>query len=107
MNNHTPGPWYVIQHGTMVVSNPNGDIDKTHIASIVGHNGDANFNAKGLEANANLIAAAPDLLAALEGFERIKDIWLPAEAEERHAEEMYALHMARNSMLAAIAKATQ
>lgn len=49
--------------------------------------------------------AAPDLLEALEAFERISALWLPAEVEEQHAEEMYALHMARNQMLSAIAKA--
>ena len=50
-------------------------------------------------------SAGVELLDALEAFERIKDIWLPVEAEEQHAEEMYALHQARNNMLSAIAKA--
>lgn len=45
------------------------------------------------------------LLEALEEFERIRDIWLPAEAEEQHGEELHVLHMARNKMLAAIALA--
>lgn len=59
----------------------------------------------GLSDDLFILKAAPDLLEALEAFERIKDIWLPAEAEEQHAEEMYALHMARANMLAAIARA--
>ena len=58
-------------------------------------------------ADAKLIAAAPDLLAVLQAFERISDAWLPAIVGEEHEGETRALHQARNDMLAAIAKATQ
>lgn len=102
MIKHTPGPWHVIQHGTMVVSDPNGDIEKTHIASIVGHNGDANFNANGLEANAKLIAAAPDLLEALQ---RLQTAAYNVGGE--HVTEHQQLIDAADSAQAAIAKATQ
>lgn len=53
-----------------------------------------------------LTAQRDELLAVLQAFERISDIWLPAEAEEGYAEEMFVLHKARNDMLAAILKAT-
>ena len=62
---HTPGPWttttgewfaiWVVSPGTLVDSKP------AHVADVLGHLGD---QAQGV-ANANLIAAAPDMLAAL------------------------------------------
>lgn len=55
---------------------------------------------------AKVIAASQDLMEALQAFERISDIWLPATASEEHEGEMQALHQARNDMLAAIRKAT-
>lgn len=92
MSNHTPGPWI---------------IDGVEIRAVSSHESESIcvMSPCFTDADASLIAAAPDLLEALKAFERIKDIWLPLEAEEQHAEEMYALHMAGNKMLAAIAKA--
>lgn len=55
---------------------------------------------------AKVMAASQDLLEALQAFERISDIWLPATSSEEHEGEMRALHEARNDMLAAIRKAT-
>jgi phosphoribosylcarboxyaminoimidazole (NCAIR) mutase len=54
MSKHTPGPWY--QHRETVQA-PNG----TLVATLANANGTCN-------ANAALIAAAPELLAALEAL---------------------------------------
>jgi hypothetical protein len=57
MTEHTPGPW---KSKNTVVFDPQGDTPEGHwqLAACQGPNGTA---------NARLIAAAPDLLAALEG----------------------------------------
>lgn len=63
---HTPGPWYVGVHGERgkyadggQVWVPHGAISHCVVAS-------ANFHLPNKDANARLIAAAPDLLKALE-----------------------------------------
>lgn len=104
----TPGPWLITPDGAFVYAlNERGtNVFWTHVQR--GWKGkDAEFrtSSEEVEANAKLIAAAPCLLEALQALEQIKDIWLPQEAEEGFAEEMYVLHKARNNMLAAIAKA--
>lgn len=101
MSGHTPGPWYHWDSGDLLGVGKNHS-DEADILNAVSQ---SNRPRSEDLANMLLIAAAPDLLEALEAFDRIKDIWLPGEAEEQHAEEMYALHMARNNMLAAIARA--
>ena len=57
---HTPGPWYVA-NGVQIRS------DKHQVAKAW------SFAGKTGEANAQLIAAAPDLLAALHGVVRVAD----------------------------------
>lgn len=101
MSKHTPGPWSYWSG-----YNPFDKIE----AQVTAEDGDiviASYNhlIEEGEANARLMAAAPDLLEALEALERIKDIWLPDVAEDQHQEEMIVLHNARTIMLAAIAKA--
>ncbi|QQD56700.1 hypothetical protein MHB_0010785 [Pseudomonas fluorescens BBc6R8] len=91
---HTPGPW--AKFGSVIRSLA-GSERKVADVRIIDSEG---------QANANLIAAAPELMAVLQAFERISDIWLPAITSEEHEGEMQALHQARNDMLAAIAKAT-
>ncbi|MDO9345069.1 MAG: hypothetical protein Q7T99_16450 [Pseudomonas sp.] len=104
---HTPGPWLIQDSTVYALNERRPPVNRFHASVDSGYdNCDKRISREEVNANAKLIAAAPDLLEALEAFERIKDIWLPAEAEEQHAEEMYVLHMARNNMLAAIAKAT-
>lgn len=101
---HTPGPWRIGTPG------PNGCYTigtvRGLMTAMIAHSRNEPDQAIEAEANARLIAAAPCLLEALQALEQIKDIWLPQEAEEGFAEEMYMLHKARNNMLAAIAKAT-
>lgn len=64
MSNHTPGPWtvkasrYVQRQAIVAGASCGHDL----IAEVMGSNGEN-------EANARLIAAAPDLLAALKGVE--------------------------------------
>lgn len=57
-------------------------------------------------ANAHLIAAAPELYNILEKFERIKDLWLPADdiAQEHHG-EAEAICATYREMLDVMAKA--
>jgi len=49
--------------------------------------------------------AAPELYEALEAFEKATDLWLPSIADESEYLEVEALHMLRNQMGAALAKA--
>ena len=58
MNQNTPGPWFNVDHTEIRADYPNQN--GTHVATIWAHGCDQT------KANARLIAAAPDLLAALE-----------------------------------------
>lgn len=61
MNKHTPGPWHVVANLVQGKRKPNGD---SRTVAMVGSSSED-------DANARLIAAAPDLLAALEGLAEI------------------------------------
>lgn len=63
MNKHTPGPWFV-DHKSPFLVRAGDDIDGRHIAHIGPANYTPRFDVD--EPNARLIAAAPDLLEALE-----------------------------------------
>ena len=82
MTKHTPGPWNITRHGDLIVGRDDirGDVA---IA-------EAKFN---WQANAHLIAAAPELLAALHEIAAMRDYDAATAAE------------ARNIARAAIAKA--
>jgi hypothetical protein len=60
MTQHTQGPW-IITNGRCIYGN--GDFIKPFVASVEDDHNDAET-----EANARLIAAAPDLLAALQAI---------------------------------------
>ena len=103
----TPGPW-VFHEASWCEGH--GDInsdDWASLACVVTHNehGKLMRNGEG-EANAHLIAAAPELYEALSAFERVKELWLPPDTvSEEHFGEAEALHGLRNKMLNALAKA--
>lgn len=62
MSNHTPGPWTVTGWNEIVVSAPNGNT----LCLAPGDEKNCPFDR--MRANARLIAAAPELLAALHGM---------------------------------------
>lgn len=65
MTKHTPGPWHIAEYGMNKDGTPkhygivHGDITIANLGT------STNKNAKEMDANARLIAAAPDLLEAL------------------------------------------
>lgn len=59
MSKHTPGPW-VVKHDVVIYGRDS--------FTIIGSAGTGNLHRPDEIANANLIAAAPDLLEALEGM---------------------------------------
>ena len=70
MANHTPGPWYVKRNG---VRSPVNSEDGRHIAMI-------NYNPMTIpdemhEANARLIAAAPEMLEVLIDLQESAQYW--------------------------------
>lgn len=65
MNKFTPGPWFV-DHKSPFLVRAGDDIDGRHIAHIGPANCTPRFDVD--EPNAKLIAAAPDLLEALEAL---------------------------------------
>ncbi len=79
-NKHTNGPWKVSLTDDTVVVDANG-------AEVAAIDGDYNHPDTWpvMEANARLIAAAPDLLAALEAI--MSERWYPAGRSE-HVSDM-------------------
>jgi len=82
MSKHTPGPWSV-QYETDIAAREDGvgpvDVAHVYMRTAPGRT----------EANARLLAAAPELLEALksmcEGFKPLKDADFPALAKARAA----------------------
>jgi hypothetical protein len=68
-NQFTPGPWHVKRGDVM------NSMETVMVARAWGPAGRAQETEKEHEANARLIAAAPDLLAALREVERRLDRW--------------------------------
>jgi len=91
---HTPGPWkFDDNYGCIVAPD-----DTTVIASL-------EPDADSPVANALLIAAAPDLLEACKRMIAISNLWIASQVTIEHADEASALHMGRQFLLDAIAKA--
>jgi len=96
MNKHTPGPWFVDNKSPFLVR-AGDDIDGRHIAHIGPANYTPRFDVD--EPNARLIAAAPDLLEALEYVADI-DVSGADDSVVR-----FILAAAQNKVRAAIARA--
>lgn len=91
MSNHTPGPWRI---GGAAIFGPKTDAPSP--ATIVSILGRAAGDVAAMRANARLIAAAPDMLAALQSL-----VWAVSGIE--YVETEYAEQVAQAH--AAIAKA--
>lgn len=101
MSGHTPGPWFTheVKHGDHWVGN-----DEADIATVEGFGPDL---AAESAANARLIAAAPELLEALESLlysARQVSVYVHGEGSDEEASD---LESAIRSAAAAIALATQ
>jgi hypothetical protein len=94
MSKHTPGPWEAKNNGTHW---NNKEIDNWIIT--YGNDDEQIVDHVYEEANARLIAAAPELLAACEEFERWHEV---VSSDSYHSEWTQAL---AQKMRAAIAKA--
>lgn len=77
---HTPGPWLIVKnkYGEISIHVP-GDIGHFEIASEIGgevfKDKDGRFtDTSRIEANAHLIAAAPELLTELKGLVNLLDV---------------------------------
>lgn len=84
MNKHTPGPWHLFERNSLCIESASGNVALCNLA-------------RNSEADAKLIAAAPDLLAALTSL-------LSAEKLD---DGDPVLDKARFDAAAAIAKATR
>lgn len=106
MGKHTPGPWEVFKAGTF------WGVDAGRKSIVIWGDANEETGVQGQtveqsQANAYLIAAAPDLLEACQGAMRIVSLWNGREVPEdhEHAEEMKALYMMQQVFIEAIAKA--
>ena len=95
---HTPGPWKVALGNPMTVIR-----DVEYGGGYIGSTSAWWYDPEAAEANARLIAAAPELLEALEGIQAALSAWLNGDtnAEGLLEEAKY------NIVDAAIAKATE
>lgn len=108
---HTPGPWTVHPTGAQVVGGPDG---MTSVANVFGthweHSAERmsnaivkrDFQATAQEhhANARLIAAAPELLAALKRFEKLTRCWSDVGAQEQWAAACEAIQWEAAELIA-------
>ena len=101
---HTTGPWVWIE-GTDAINHRWNNHDWT-VASVGNHrlgwHEDKNSEGREAGANARLIAAAPELLAACNLFLEYED----AELEKSPTETFFAYIACKKAVYAAIAKAT-
>ena len=102
---HTPGPWFAVRNSCYWEVNPERNLGDYSVPFTVA---DCCASAPGdpdgglMEANARLIAAAPDMLAALQGLLALNDNYAPFGGEFYQDRIDRAWDIAR----AAIAKST-
>lgn len=66
MSKHTPGPWHVEPHPGISGRQPLADIRKKGCPDVLATTAFYGWSDERMEANANLIAAAPDMYDALQ-----------------------------------------
>jgi hypothetical protein len=107
---HTPGPWKVF-YPENIDCGFGIDTESGNESIVVMDTEAGIYSAETREedlANAKLIAAAPDLLEALQGIERLKTlIEYPREVSECHVGEAMAVSAAMYKVTEAIKKAIQ
>ena len=109
MTKHTPGPWKIFQgwgadKSRPIIVDSVPDVDGKFVGNCICYAASTNPD---MEANTSLIAAAPDMLAAIQGAMRIVSLWNGREVPEdhEHYEENKALFMMQEKFLEVIAKA--
>lgn len=86
---HTPGPWRAISLGWGMQILPPQDYRKISVIAAIGDDEKAGpHRTAEVKANALLMAAAPDLLAALRPF---ANLWRPAMADQPDEKPIYSL----------------
>jgi hypothetical protein len=98
---HTPGPWKVVANG------PHWNNEAiTNYEIQYGDIGECIVDHVYEEADTHLIAAAPDMLEALELSLWLKDLWMmPEDIEECHLGEAQAMSQLYTAIVNAVAKA--
>lgn len=102
---HTKGPWRVSREGTLVMGGENEPGERILIAR-AHYGARPDPSGEQAEANARLIAAAPELLQALERLTRaVQDVAGPEPSESRYGSLWAELRAEAKEAEAAIAKA--
>lgn len=97
----TPGPWTILLNQPNFVRAHSEETGKLEpVASVYHFNGE-------LDANALLIAAAPDLLATLQATEKALTDLLLSRALDSTQQPFYTVRIQRDTISATIARATK
>lgn len=95
MSKHTPGPWFVEDNDRAISSNAATDIALVNMANIrYGWDGPDFLTASHRAANARLIAAAPELLYALQEFVRTMESLPESDETNLRVWDMYRMAQA-------------
>lgn len=94
---HTPGPWTHVQHGRAIQAKTPAGSDFTFDTFTVAEVVSGGSGIEAADANGDLIAAAPDLLAALHK--------IGSQSWSNDQEALECIRYARETARAAIAKA--